>query len=133
MIRRPKIAIRPLVLNGICDILFGNNEFINSFIALKSDLAISLDETTFAKENKEFENVKILNDGVNVNIDIEVLNGTSIYAPLSQTGHTVIFSSQGITVSFVRLSNKRIQYTDLHDTIELSGNSFSLTENNRIL
>jgi hypothetical protein len=120
----PSGTVRPIVLNAISDIIFGNNESVKSFIAPKSDLGISLDSTHLAKENHDFTNVKFLNDGESINIDDAILEGFSIYAAISQTGHTVTFTNQGISVSFMRLSNTKIQYSDSHDTIELSGNSF---------
>ena len=129
----PDGTIRPIVLNAITDIIFGNNENARSFIAPKADIGISLDSTHLAKEDHNLANVKFVNDAENIDIEKIEAQGISIYAAISQTGHTVKFLNKGITGSFMRLANRNIQYTDSQDTIELSGNSFETSSSNKIV
>ena len=87
--------------------------------------SIKLDLTNLAKENLNPVNVKIFNDKQIVDVDQTRLEEFSTFSALSQTGHSITYKTASFgSVSFLRLSNRVIQYTDNLSTVDLSGSTF---------
>ena len=118
-------TIRPQVLNAISDIIFGNDPSAVSFIVPKSKLGLTLDSTNLAKDDLDPTHIKFFNNAQIINVEETKLEEIGTFSALSQTGHTITYTSSEFgSVSFLRLSDRTIQYSDNLNSIDLSGSVF---------